>query len=106
MDEVGLVTYAGFLVGGVGLPGVPLVNRAMPMDVFREGYELSTVSCSLSSDKWGCVLFYWLFGLCVLPLEPAGSWVGLGLGAIMATSGRAHSSQYSLGPLLSVSLSF
>ena len=39
----------------------------------------------------------WLFGLRLTALEFAGSWVELGLGAEMRTSGRPHSDEYSLG---------
>ena len=36
-------------------------------------------------------LSYWLFGLRCPALEFAGSWIELGLGAEMRTSGRPHS---------------
>ena len=39
-------------------------------------------------------LSYWLFGLWPPALEFAGSWIELGLGAEMRTSGRTRSSHH------------
>jgi len=43
-------------------------------------------------------LAYWLFGQRCPALELAGSWVELGFGTKMRTSGRTHTDWYSLGP--------
>ena len=62
---------------------------------------------SLSADGWGydpALLNVRLF-VSVLALEPTGYWVVPGLGAKTVTSGRAHTGEYSLWPLLPVSLS-
>ena len=42
-------------------------------------------------------LSYWLFGLRLPALEFVVFWVELALGAMVRTSGRPHSNEYSLG---------
>ena len=82
----------------------PLVGRVMSRGVFWGGCQLHMTLGSQSVDR--CAMFpsCWLFSLRHSALEPIGPWVGLGLSAKMGTSGKAHTSQHSLRPLLPISL--
>ena len=72
----------------------------MSRSVFIGGFWLRVTLGSLSADGRGCVpppVGCLAWGLPAL--DPAGCWVGSGVGAKMATSGRAYADGYSLGCL-------
>ena len=88
----------------VELALTPVVGRAVSWGMFRGGCALRTTLGSCSADRWGCVPTCWLSGL---RHSSAGGCRLLGetsLNAKMATSGRAHTNEYSLGPPLAMSL--
>ena len=88
----------------VELSLIPLMGRTMSRAVFCGGCGLRKTLGSLSSNGWGCVPILLLSGLRLSSTGVCRLLVGPGLGADMWTTGRAHTNQYSLGPLLPVSL--
>ena len=109
---IGPEACAGFLVGGTG--ACLLVGGAGSCP---SGGQSCVTRC-VYRWLWAQYGFRhpvcWWVGLCFYPagclawgitaLEPVGCWVGPGLDAKMATSGRAHTNQYFLWPLPPVSL--